>query len=244
MVRIAFDTLALGLDGPFPAPTLQVCRSAHELRLACAGRVDPSWDPHPGAPALLVASGPPAQQAVFVTDVTRKGDLVTVRYRLAPRTRMHRTILSTTDDQIAAGLINPATCSPYHLVQLFGLPARARFRFERELERSVMGTVELQNGAVLLDEDPLFAPIGNPGRLRIRHGGFEGDVPTAWDADTVGVPLALIAPPPPGRSRFVIADARPAATFARMRGMGYKEERGSEEFAARSLCMSVSYVEF
>jgi len=219
MSRIPYDTLALGLDGPFPAPTLQVCRSAHELALACAGRVDPSWDPSPHAPALVVALGPPAQRAVLVSDVQRRGDLVTVRYRIAPRTRLPQSILQTTDDRIAAGLNHPGSSSAYHVVQLHGLPPRARFRFERELERSVMGTVEVRGGQVLLEEDPLFAPIGTPSSVRIRHGGFEGDVPHAFEADTPGVPLALIAPPPVGRSRFVIPDARSATSFARLRGL-------------------------
>jgi hypothetical protein len=241
MSRVSNESLALGIDGPFLAPTLEIIRSARDLELAFPGWSSRGRRPSERAPFVLVAAGPPAIRSVSVVAVERRGDLITIRYRLAPRASLPRSVLLAAEERFAVGLATPEDVSPYHLVQLRDVPPHARFRFERELERSVLGWIEVRDGQVTLDEDALFAPIGgSPDRVRVIRGSFEGEVPLAWTANTPGVPLQLIAEPPAAKGRFTICDARAATSLARLRGMLVRVEgvvrrvRGSELFPERA----------
>lgn len=206
MDRIPGETLALGLDGAFPAPRVEVFRSPAELEAALP-QLGPLavQDCSPTRPAVLVAGGPSLCLGALITGalITGAESTVLVRHRLVHRTRLPAEAGQGWLDDFFSG--SPLRLeAPYHLVRLEGVDPAAPIRFVREHEVAITGRLarvgrSLHLHAESTPEMPgpgLLAGYEPRGALPVQLGPFAGAVPSAWGHDPrrPGVPLTLDVP--------------------------------------------------
>lgn len=204
MDRIPGETLALGLDGAFPAPRVEVFRSPAELEAALP-QLGPlaGQDCSPTRPAVLVAGGPSLCLGALVTSAETAGRTVLVRHRLVHRTRLPAEAGQGWLDEFFSG--SPLRLeAPYHLVRLEGVDPEAPIRFVREHEVAVTGRLArvgrslhlFAEGTPEMPGPGMLAGYEPRGSLPVQLGPFAGAVPSAWGHDPrrPGVPLTLDVP--------------------------------------------------
>lgn len=227
MARITGETLALGLDGPFPLPQVELWRSPARpslplprLELAAPAGADEAL--------CLVVGGPSLCLAALVTGAERTARGVLVRHRLIHRTRLPAEAALGWLDEFFGAATPLRLESPYHLVRLRGLEPGEPVRFVREHEVAVTGRLQRVGRAVCLLPDEGHTDQPGPGlvtgweprsSLAVRIGTFAGTIPAAWGHDPArpGQPLALDVPElEPHVPAYRLADAAARALRARV----------------------------
>lgn len=240
---IAGETLALGLDGGFSAPRVELFRRPDELAAALPRAVCPrDLECSPARPVVLVAGGPSLCLAAVVTGAERRGREVLVRHRLVHRTRLPGEAAEGWLDTFFAGS-SLRLEAPYHLVRLHGVEPDEPIRFLREYEVSIRGRLARvgRDLHVVSDKDPFEGLSGTLGdfepraTLAVKIGPFCGAVPSAWRHDPArpGLPLALEVPELARRPlSFLLAPDAAAAlrehAGRRVRAAGVVGGRGRE----------------
>lgn len=251
MARITGETLALGLDGPFPLPQVELWRAPARPSLPLP-RLELGAPATPDEALCLVVGGPSLCLAALVTGAERTPRGVLVRHRLIHRTRLPAEAALGWLDEFFGAATPLRLESPYHLVRLRGLEPGESVRFVREHEVAVTGRLQRVGRALYLL--PESGQVDQPGpglltgyepraSLAVRIGTFAGTIPAAWghDPSRPGQPLALDVPElepqaPAYRLKGDAARALHAQAGARVRAVGVVGGASGRELSPAFVC--------